>query len=132
MMARFLQMTPCYPKLTFCTDRANPIENSVAVLDEDYNHNLTLCRGSQFEDNTGNILSLAAGDVLDIHIGIIAGHKPGFAILWNISVVEAVENTMVGEPLKVWEDFLSSDPTVPNNERDSSVTIPDRLPAECS
>lgn len=68
-------------------------------------------------------------------------------------MVDAIENAMIGEPLKVWDDFLSLDPAVPNDERkfahdtelfqrsrpvltilkgDFSVTIPDGLPAECS
>lgn len=66
--------------LTHEVDKAGPIENSVEVIDADYNCNLFLCRGYQFDDNTENILSLAAGDVVDIHIDIIAGHKPGYAV----------------------------------------------------
>ncbi|KFH44916.1 hypothetical protein ACRE_042860 [Hapsidospora chrysogenum ATCC 11550] len=112
------------PKL----DIAGPIENSVAVIDSDYNCNLFLCRGYQYDDNTSNTLALSAGDVVDIHIDIIAGHKPGYA---NISVVDTVANRLIGAPLKVWDDFLSSDPDVPDDERDFSVTIPDGLPADC-
>ncbi|KAG9256859.1 uncharacterized protein F5Z01DRAFT_491259 [Emericellopsis atlantica] len=110
-------------------DKAGPIENSVAVIDDDYHCNLFLCRGYQFEDNTQNILSLAGGDVLDIHIDIIAGHKPGYA---NISVVDAMTNQIIGEPLKVWDDFLSSDPSVPDDERDFNITIPQDLPTDCA
>jgi hypothetical protein len=77
----------------------------------------------------------------------------------NISVVDTVANQLIGTPLKVWDDFLSSDPDVPDDERmytsnqpqnsfpypsppvlkapprhhpgDFSVTIPDDLPADC-
>lgn len=62
------------------TDIAGPIENSVAVIDGDYSCNLFLCRGYQYEDNVDNALALGAGDVVDIHIDIIAGHKPGYAV----------------------------------------------------
>ena len=39
-------------------------------------------------------------------------------IAWqNISVVDTVANRLIGAPLKVWDDFLSSDPDVPDDER---------------
>ena len=49
-------------------------------VDEDYHCNAFLCRGYQYEDNTDKVLAFAPGDELDIHIDIIAGHKPGYAV----------------------------------------------------
>lgn len=35
----------------------------------------------------------------------------------NISVVDTTANQIIGDSLKVWDDFLSDDPDVPNDER---------------
>lgn len=39
-------------------------------------------------------------------------------------MVDYASNEIIGEPLKVWEDFLSSDPDVPDDERESCPYIP--------
>lgn len=71
-------------------DIAGPIENSVEVIDGDYNCNLFLCRGYQYEDNVDNALSLATGEVVDIHIDIIAGHTPGYAVCLHLSHMKVI------------------------------------------
>lgn len=65
------------------TDIAGPIENAMEEVDEDYNCNAFLCRGYQLEDNLDKVLTFAPGDELDIHIDIIAGHKPGYAVSYK-------------------------------------------------
>lgn len=49
-------------------------------VNEDYNCNAFLCRGYQFDDNAENVHTVSAGDVLDFHIDLIAGHRPGYAV----------------------------------------------------
>jgi hypothetical protein len=65
-------------------DIAGPIENAVAKADEDYSCNAYLCRGYQFEDNSDNVLTVTAGDVLYFHVDLIAGHHPGYAVSFPI------------------------------------------------
>lgn len=49
-------------------------------VDGDYNCNAFLCRGYQYEDNVENVKEVKAGDLLDFHIDLIAGHHPGYAV----------------------------------------------------
>lgn len=62
------------------SDIAGPIENAMEYVDDDYNCNAFLCRGYQFDDNSGNVHAVTTGDVLDFHIDLIAGHRPGYAV----------------------------------------------------
>ncbi|KEY72248.1 hypothetical protein S7711_00247 [Stachybotrys chartarum IBT 7711] len=110
------------------SDRAGPIENAMAYVDGDYNCNAFLCRGYQFADNSGNVQTYQAGDVVDFYIDLIAGHRPGYA---NISVVDLAANRIIGQPLKTWTDWLSRDPTVPDDEQNFNVTIPANLGSVC-
>ncbi|KAH8179379.1 lytic polysaccharide mono-oxygenase, cellulose-degrading domain-containing protein [Sarocladium implicatum] len=110
------------------SDKAGPLENSLAVADSDYDCNLFLCRGYQFEDNASRFLSLAGGDVVDIHVDIIAGHRPGYA---NVSIVDTGKNEAIGEPLKVWENWLGGDAST-RDEADFNVTVPEDLPESCA
>ena len=48
--------------------------------DENYNCNAYLCRGYQLEDNLDSVQAVKAGDVIDFHIDLIAGHHPGYAV----------------------------------------------------
>lgn len=70
-------------------DKAGPLENSLAVADSDYDCNLFLCRGYQFEDNESRVLPLTGGDVVDIHVDIIAGHRPGYAVCPSVLSTKA-------------------------------------------
>lgn len=62
-------------------DIAGPIENAMEDVDADYNCNAFLCRGYQYEDNVDNVKEVKAGDLLDFHIDLIAGHHPGYAVI---------------------------------------------------
>ena len=62
------------------TDPTGPIENAIKVANGDYNCDAFFCRGYQYEDNTDNVKSVKAGDVLDFHIDMVASHRPGSAV----------------------------------------------------
>ncbi|KAH9896177.1 hypothetical protein F4778DRAFT_745366 [Xylariomycetidae sp. FL2044] len=110
-------------------DLAGPIENAVAVVDADYNCNLYLCRGYQYEDNIDNVQVVHAGDVMYFHIDLVAGHKPGYA---NVSVIDLAANTAIGEPLRSWDNWPDSASGPPRDDIDFNVTIPDSLTSSCS
>lgn len=61
-------------------DRAGPIENAMEYADADYNCDAYMCRGYQLEDNLDNVQVFGAGDELAVHIDLIAGHRPGYAV----------------------------------------------------
>ena len=48
--------------------------------DADYKCNAYMCRGYQLEDNLDNVQVFSAGDELTVHIDLIAGHRPGYAV----------------------------------------------------
>ncbi|KAL5341888.1 hypothetical protein BJX70DRAFT_395255 [Aspergillus crustosus] len=110
-------------------DIAGPIENAVAKADEDYNCNAYLCRGYQYEDNSGAVLTVTAGELLYFHVDLIAGHHPGYA---NVSIVDTVINEVIGEPLRSWDDWPNHLSGPPRDDIDYNVTIPATLPSSCS
>ncbi|KAL2835438.1 hypothetical protein BJY01DRAFT_238855 [Aspergillus pseudoustus] len=111
------------------SDIAGPIENAMAKADADYECNAFLCRGYQYEDNTDNVLEVAVGEVLYFHVNLIAGHHPGYA---NVSIVDASTNTVLGEPLRSWDDWPNHLSGPPRDDIDYNVTIPDSLGSKCS
>ncbi|KAK8129102.1 hypothetical protein PG984_010210 [Apiospora sp. TS-2023a] len=94
-------------------DIASPIEDAMKKADDDYNCNAYLCRGYQLEDNLENVQTVKAGDVIDFHIALIAGHHPGYA---NVSVVDLTTNRVLGEPLRYWADWPDSTSGPPRND----------------
>ncbi|KAK8060970.1 hypothetical protein PG996_010900 [Apiospora saccharicola] len=109
-------------------DIASPIEDAMKKADVNYNCNAYLCRGYQLEDNLENVQSVKAGDVIDFHIALIAGHHPGYA---NVSVVDLTTNRVLGEPLRYWADWPDSTSGPPRNDIDFNVTIPETLSSAC-
>lgn len=61
-------------------DLAGPIEGALALADDDYNCDVYLCRGYTYEDNVDNVWVVKAGEVIDFHIDMVAGHRPGSAV----------------------------------------------------
>lgn len=116
-------------QLTFILlDNTGPIENSVPYIDSDYNCNIYLCRGYQFEDNTSNILELAIDDVIPFHINLVAGHKPGYA---NASVVDTSTNEVL-VALKTWDHWPDvTDGSTYDEKTNFNVTIPSGLESAC-
>ncbi|KAK8012033.1 cytochrome P450, partial [Apiospora arundinis] len=109
-------------------DIASPIGDAMKKADEDYNSNAYLCRSYQLEDNLESIQAVKAGDVLDFHIDLIAGHHPGYV---NVSVVDLTTNQVIGEPLRHWADWPDSTSGPPRNDINFNITIPDTLSSAC-
>ncbi|ORY58241.1 uncharacterized protein BCR38DRAFT_78771 [Pseudomassariella vexata] len=89
--------------------------------------NLWLCKGLQFADNTANVQSYNAGDVVDVVYDIRAPHT-GVA---NVSIVDTATNAVIGEPLISWDVFASTSTGVTADETNFSITIPD-LAGKCT
>ncbi|KFY25020.1 hypothetical protein V491_01927 [Pseudogymnoascus sp. VKM F-3775] len=110
------------------SDNTGPIENSVPYIDSDYNCDIYLCRGYQFEDNTSNVLELAVDEVIPFHINLVAGHKPGYA---NASVVDTSTNEVV-VALKTWDHWPDvTDGSTYDEKTNFNVTIPSGLESAC-
>ncbi|PSN70549.1 hypothetical protein BS50DRAFT_662797 [Corynespora cassiicola Philippines] len=110
-------------------DIAGPIENAMAKADSSYKCDAYLCRGYQYEDNTDNVQAYKAGDVVDFHVNLVAGHRPGYA---NISVVDLAANKIIGEPLIEWGYWPCNSKNPCDNDIDFNVTIPDSLASTCA
>ncbi|KAL4876877.1 hypothetical protein BJY04DRAFT_222551 [Aspergillus karnatakaensis] len=83
----------------------------------------------QFEDNTDNVLEVSVGEVLYFHVDLIAGHHPGYAI---VSIVDTATNSIIGDPLRPWDDWPNHLSGPPRDDIDYNVTIPDSLGTQCS
>ncbi|KAK4151631.1 hypothetical protein C8A00DRAFT_45206 [Chaetomidium leptoderma] len=108
-------------------DKAGPIENGVEVAGSELKCNAFLCRGYQYEDNTAT--EYKPGQVVDFHVDLVAGHHPGYA---NVSVVDLATNTIIGAPLRSWDDYPNATATTPRSDIDFNVTIPTTLGTACS
>jgi len=89
--------------------------------------NLWLCKGYQFSDNTANVQSYKPGDVIDMEVWIRIAHR-GYA---NVSVVDTKSNTVVGNPLLVWEKDYAATTTPPVDQVKFSVKVPE-LGGKCT
>ncbi|CAI6091756.1 unnamed protein product [Clonostachys chloroleuca] len=112
----------------FESDIAGPIENAVSKAVDPYSCNPYLCRGYQFEDNTDNVRSVQAGDVIHFHVDLIAGHRPGYA---NTSIIDTATNTVIGEPLRSWDEWPGQNTGSDREDINFNVTIPAGLEETC-
>ncbi|KAK2768722.1 hypothetical protein FQN54_000578 [Arachnomyces sp. PD_36] len=110
-------------------DLAGPLEEVVEDADADFNCNVYVCRGYQYEDNEANLQTFQAGDVVDFHIDLVAGHRPGYA---NVTVIDPVKNVVIGAPLKTWEAWPVENPGPDRDDTDFTVTIPEDLGSVCT
>ncbi|KAK2775176.1 hypothetical protein FQN52_004057 [Onygenales sp. PD_12] len=110
-------------------DLAGPIEVAVKAADQDYKCNAYLCRGFRYEDNTDNLHTFHAGDIVDFHVDLVAGHRPGYA---NVSVIDPSTNVVIGTPLKTWEAWPVNNPGPDRDDIDFNVTIPESLASICT
>jgi hypothetical protein len=115
-------------------DRAGNVQGELQVASgqSDYDADacgIWLCKGYQFADNTDNVQSYTAGQVVDFVVDIVAPHT-GVA---NVSIVDTATNTAIGSPLIEWtEDYASTATGVSEDETNFSITIPDDLGSKCS
>ncbi|KAH6647361.1 hypothetical protein BKA67DRAFT_662163 [Truncatella angustata] len=107
-------------------DITGPIEDAVAKDNGTYNCNAYLCRGYQYEDNTDNVYAYTVDEFLSFHIQLVAGHHPGWA---NLSAVDLATNTVIGDPLKAFDEWPISGS---NDDINFNATIPASLSEPCS
>ena len=106
-------------------------ELQVAATQTDYNAaecNIWLCKGFKFADNTANVQSWTAGQVVPFTFDVRAPHT-GTA---NVSIVNTATNSIIGDMLLVYDDFADNSKTIPANETSFSITIPSDLGDTCS
>ncbi|KAJ4356551.1 uncharacterized protein N0V89_004585 [Didymosphaeria variabile] len=93
--------------------------------------NLYLCKGLQYADNSANVQTWKAGDVVPVKIWLRIPHE-GIA---NVSIVSTKQNKVVGDFLKVWTKGYApgkSEADVPIEQREFSVTVPSGLETTCA
>ncbi|KUJ21369.1 uncharacterized protein LY89DRAFT_681896 [Mollisia scopiformis] len=106
-------------------------ELQVAASQTDYNAaecDIWLCKGYKYADNTDNVQSWTAGQVVDMTFDIRAPHT-GYA---NVSIVNTATNTIIGDMLLYYSDFADNAKTIPANETSFSITVPNDLGDTCS
>ncbi|KAH8659223.1 chitin binding domain-containing protein [Tricladium varicosporioides] len=106
-------------------------ELQVAASQTDYDAaacNIWQCKGYKFADNSANVQSWTAGQVVDFKFDVRAPHT-GTA---NVSIVNTATNTIIGEPLLTYADFADNSKTIPANNTAFSITIPSDLGSTCS
>lgn len=99
-------------------------ELQVASSQSDYNAaecDIWLCKGYKYADNTANVQTYTAGQVVPIVVDIRAPHT-GVA---NVSVVDTATNTVIGDALKSWDVYASNASPIPSDEENFSITMPD-------
>lgn len=89
--------------------------------------NLQLCKGYQFDDNTANVQTFTAGQVVPIMADITAPHTG----VMNVSIVDTSTNAIIGDLLIQQDDYASTAHTIPDENKSFSVTMPD-VSAQCS
>lgn len=89
--------------------------------------NIWLCKGYKYDDNTENVQEYTVGQEVDISVDIRAPHT-GVA---NVSVVSTSSGAVLGSALKSWDEYGSNAYTIPEDQKEFSITIPDEA-SECS
>ena len=90
--------------------------------------NVWLCKGTKFEDNTANVQTYTAGQVVPMEVEIRAPHT-GTA---NVSIVKTSSNTIIGQPLISFASYASNSAPIPANQTKFDITIPTTLGSECA
>ncbi|KAF2102599.1 hypothetical protein NA57DRAFT_63492 [Rhizodiscina lignyota] len=99
-------------------------EMQIAQGQSDFNAakcELTLCKGYQFADNTANVQSFTAGQVVNLKAVVTAPHTGTM----NVSVVDTTQNAVIGDPLIYFPVYASDAAPIPPNSTAFSVTMPD-------
>ncbi|RDW69790.1 hypothetical protein BP6252_08810 [Coleophoma cylindrospora] len=106
-------------------------ELQVAATQSDYNAaecEIWLCKGYKYADNTANVQTYTAGQVVPFTFDVRAPHT-GTA---NVSIVNTATNTIIGDMLLYYSDFADNAFTIPANETSFSITIPSDLGSTCA
>jgi hypothetical protein len=89
--------------------------------------NVWLCKGFKYDDNTENVQKYTVGQEVAITVDIRAPHT-GVA---NVSVVSTSSGAVIGSALKSWDEYASNSATIPEDQKEFTVTIPD-VGSDCS
>lgn len=106
-------------------------ELQIASGQDDYDAakcDIWLCKGYKFADNKDNIYSYKAGQKIDFEVDIRAPHT-GVA---NVSVVDTASNSVIGKPLKSWDEYASTASGVKDDQTSFSITMPNDLGDKCT
>lgn len=117
-------LTPC------CSGNVQG-ELQVASSQTDYDEsacNIWLCKGYKFEDNSANVQTYTAGQVVPFKVEIRAPHT-GVA---NVSIVDTATNSVIGQPLISWDDYASNSHTIPDDQTSFDITIPSDIGSQCA
>ena len=112
------------------SDNYGNIQGEMQVMGSDFDPaqcNLWLCKGYQIADNAANVQSFTLGQTVPITVDIRAPHT-GTA---NVSIVDTVSNSVIGEPLISFAEYASNASPIPANQKNFDVTIPDDLGGKC-
>ncbi|OJJ45639.1 hypothetical protein ASPZODRAFT_498040 [Penicilliopsis zonata CBS 506.65] len=112
-------------------DNYGNIQGELQVADSTYNAtacDIWLCKGYKYEDNTDNVYTYSAGEVIPFVVDIRAPHT-GTA---NVSIVKTSTDTMISSILKYWSVYASVSTTIPYNNTNFNITMPDDLGDECT
>lgn len=95
--------------------------------------NIFQCKGFKLEDNVDSVQVYEVGQEVEMTAAILATHG-GYA---NVSVIDLKANTVIGEPLKVWESYDPPGPTPPEDNLKWNVKIPEvanvcKEPGDCA
>ena len=92
--------------------------------------NVWLCKGFKFDDNSANVQTFTAGQVVPITVDIRAPHT-GTA---NVSIVSTKSGagTIIGDILKSWDVYASNSATIPDDQKQFDITIPSDIGSQCS
>lgn len=103
-----------------------------AALEANFNPaacNLFLCKGAQFADNTANVQTYQAGQVVNFQATLPIPHKGPM----NVSIIDTATNTAIGAPLISFTSYADESlATLPANNTDFDVTIPSTLGDKCT
>ncbi|ORY18348.1 chitin binding domain-domain-containing protein [Clohesyomyces aquaticus] len=87
-----------------------------------------LCKGYKLADNTANVQTYTAGQVVPMTVNIRAPHT-GTA---NISIIKTSDHSIIGKPLISWNVYASNAATIPSDQKNFDITIPSDLGSQCS
>ncbi|KAL1589210.1 hypothetical protein WHR41_02043 [Cladosporium halotolerans] len=111
-------------------DNYGNVQGELQVAQDDYDAaacDVWLCKGYKYADNKDNVQQWTVGQDVPISVDIRAPHT-GVA---NVSVVSTSSGQVIGEALKSWDVYASNSATIPDDQKEFSVTIPD-VGSDCS
>lgn len=96
--------------------------------------NIYQCKGLKLEDNLDSVQMYEPGQVVEMRAEVLAHHPDGWA---NVSVIDLKSNKIIGQPLKLWDEYDLPQEPVPEDNYKWTVKIPDlknvcKQPGDCA